>query len=139
MSLPLHCSWDDLRALRRREIELADYLLSYGNLDETLDARGEDERLLWEDYRDAWIDMPTSARAGCRLRDLELPVRPLYAGGTGFAPPDPECDPFEAAHLSESRASGVSAPGADAATSDDDDDDATWQRQTLQRALGEAA
>ncbi len=65
MSLPLHCSWEDLRALRRREIELADYLLNYGNLDETLDDSGSDERLLWEDYRDAWIDMPTSSRAGC--------------------------------------------------------------------------
>lgn len=136
MSLPLHCSWEDLRALRRREIELADYLLNYGNLDETLDDSGSDERLLWEDYRDAWIDMPTSSRAGCRLRDLELPVRPLYAGGTGFTPPDPDCDPFAVAQEDPSVSD---APAAALEPVANDLDDAPWQRQTLQRALGEVA
>ena len=129
MSLPLHCNWEDLRALRRREIELSDSLLNDGNLDETLDESGGDERLLWEDYRDAWIEMPTSGRSGCRLRDLELPVRPLYAGGTGFTPHDPDSDPFDT---------------SDALSVDDDpqeglQDDADWQRTTLRRALGEAA
>lgn len=131
MSLPLHCTWEDLRALRRREIELSDYLLNYGNLDETLDADGSDERLLWEDYRDAWIEMPTSGRSGCRLSDLELPIRPLYSGGTGFTPPDPDSDPFEAGDAP------IAASGShDAAALRDEAD---WQRQTLRRALGEAA
>lgn len=131
MSLPLHCTWEDLRALRRREIELSDYLLNYGNLDETLDDDGGDERLLWEDYRDAWIEMPTSGRSGCRLSDLELPVRPLYSGGTGFMPPDPDSDPFEAG---ESLGAGSRDQAGVALR-----DEADWQRQTLRRALGEAA
>ena len=92
MTLPPAFTWEDLRDLRRREIEQADFLLAYRNLDELPDSQGNDERMLWEDYRDAWIDIPTSARAGLALADLELPSPPVYSGGTGFTPADPYLD-----------------------------------------------